>query len=131
MRNTIPELVAARIVEAAAHAARARLAGARQGPCATMAPCSTYRHLSPKSRDGKPRRGARLSLGEIAVLRLIAGGLSDQVIAERLTVTMGAVAHFRWKLCEKTGAANRVQLARYAMSEGYVSATWAPPSAGP
>jgi DNA-binding CsgD family transcriptional regulator len=80
----------------------------------------------PKKPRWRPMRGATLSPGEITVLTLIAQGMIDSAIADKLDISPGAVFDFRHQLCVKTGAVNRVQLARYAVSEGYVPATWAP-----
>jgi DNA-binding NarL/FixJ family response regulator len=82
----------------------------------------------PKKPSWRPRRGAPLSPGEITALTLLAAGMSEKAIADTLGISQKGVENFDAKLCAKTGALNRVQLARYAVSEGYVPATWAPPS---
>jgi DNA-binding NarL/FixJ family response regulator len=85
----------------------------------------------PKKPPWRPKRGARLSPREKTVLTLIAQGMTDSAIADMLGITRKAVERFGAKLCVKTGAVNRVQLARYAVSEGYVPATRTPPSEAP
>jgi DNA-binding CsgD family transcriptional regulator len=81
---------------------------------------------TPGKPPWRPRRGAPLSPGEITALTLLAAGMSDKAIADTLGISQKGVENFGAKLCAKTGAVNRVQLARYAVSKGYVPAMWSP-----
>jgi DNA-binding CsgD family transcriptional regulator len=75
----------------------------------------------------KPRRSAPLTERELAVLRLIADGLTDQAIACALDVTPRTVRFHRRHLYDKTGCDNEVHLTRYAIAHGLVPIPWAPP----
>jgi NarL family two-component system response regulator LiaR len=58
---------------------------------------------------------------EIEVLRLVAKGLSNPGIAERLTVTEATVRSHMSNILSKLHLANRVQATLYALHEGLVS----------
>ena len=57
---------------------------------------------------------------------MIADGRTDREIADELAVSKKLVGQYRDALCAKTGAKNRVQLARYAVAEGLVPFAWRP-----
>lgn len=64
------------------------------------------------------------SPAEIAVLRLIADGLTDQEIAVALFRSIRTIHTYRDRLLIKTESHNRVQLTRYAVAMGYVPVDW-------
>jgi predicted ATPase/DNA-binding CsgD family transcriptional regulator len=59
-----------------------------------------------------------LSRREIDVLRLIAGGKSNQEIAASLTISLNTVARHVSNIFDKVGAANRTEAAAYAYRHG-------------
>jgi NarL family two-component system response regulator LiaR len=58
---------------------------------------------------------------EVAVLKLIAGGLSNQEIAETLVISERTVSSHVSNILEKLHLANRTQAALYALREGLAS----------
>jgi NarL family two-component system response regulator LiaR len=58
---------------------------------------------------------------EVAVLKLIAGGLSNQEIAETLVISERTVSSHVSNILEKLHLANRTQAAVYALREGLAS----------
>jgi NarL family two-component system response regulator LiaR len=58
---------------------------------------------------------------EVAVLKLIAGGLSNQEIAETLVISQRTVSSHVSNILEKLHLANRTQAAVYALREGLAS----------
>jgi NarL family two-component system response regulator LiaR len=70
----------------------------------------------------KPAPGKRtpdpLTAREVEVLRLLARGLDNQDIAERLTITEGTVRSHISRILDKLHLANRVQATLYALREG-------------
>lgn len=67
-----------------------------------------------------PASAPRLSAVEIDVLCGIADGLSDLQVAARLVKSVHTIHRHRDTLLAKTGANNRVELARYAVAAGHV-----------
>jgi NarL family two-component system response regulator LiaR len=63
----------------------------------------------------------RLTEREVEVLKLVARGLSNQVIAEKLYVGEGTVRFHVGNILGKLGLENRTQAALYAVREGLVS----------
>jgi DNA-binding NarL/FixJ family response regulator len=55
-----------------------------------------------------------LSARELAVLRLVAEGLSNRVIGERLYISPNTVANHVRAILQKTGCANRTDATAYA-----------------
>ena len=70
----------------------------------------------------QPASGKRtpdpLTAREVEVLRLVAKGLGNQEIAERLTVTEATVRSHISRILDKLHLANRVQATLYALREG-------------
>ncbi|MEW2593029.1 response regulator transcription factor [Micromonospora aurantiaca] len=66
------------------------------------------------ARAGAPRRTADLTARERDVLDLVADGLSNTEIAERLHIGVTTVKTHITSLMTKTGSANRVRLALWA-----------------
>ncbi len=58
---------------------------------------------------------------EVAVLKLIARGLTNQEIANRLTITERTVRFHVSNILSKLHLANRIQVALYALQEGLSS----------
>ena len=58
---------------------------------------------------------------EVEVLRLIAGGRSNQDIAEGLVISVNTVFRHVSNIFSKTGASNRTEAATYATRHGIVS----------
>jgi len=73
-----------------------------------------------------PSAESLLSRGEIGILQMIADGRTDREIADELAVSKKLVGQYRDALCAKTGARNRVQLARYAVAARLVPLEWRP-----
>lgn len=63
---------------------------------------------------------AQLSDREMEVLLLVANGIGIQEIAERLHVSPKTVATYRYRLFDKLGVVNDVELARYALRHGLI-----------
>lgn len=59
-----------------------------------------------------------LSARQIEVLRLLAGGKSNQQIADELVISLHTVRHHVSDILNKTGAANRTEAAWYAREHG-------------
>jgi ATP/maltotriose-dependent transcriptional regulator MalT len=72
--------------------------------------------------DAIPLAGGRdgLTDRELDVLRLLAGGLSNQAIGARLHISANTAANHVRNILTKTGAANRTQAAMYAAQRGIV-----------
>jgi NarL family two-component system response regulator LiaR len=73
-------------------------------------------------QDQKAEAGADLlTEREVEVLKLVARGMSNQVIAEKLCVGEGTVRFHVGNVLGKLGLENRTQAALYALREGLVS----------
>jgi DNA-binding NarL/FixJ family response regulator len=59
-----------------------------------------------------------LSPREVEILRLVAGGLSNRQIGERLSISEHTAANHLRSILRKTGCGNRTQAAAYAFREG-------------
>jgi DNA-binding NarL/FixJ family response regulator len=71
------------------------------------------RRFAPGSRDEAPEQQPALTVREEAVLRLVADGLTDKQIAERLFVSPRTVQSPLAQIRRKTGLARRSALARW------------------
>jgi DNA-binding NarL/FixJ family response regulator len=71
--------------------------------------------------DKKPENDAELTKRELEVLQLIAEGLTDQEIADKLFLSMRTVNWHRANLIAKTGSKNTVNLITYAIKNKLVS----------
>ncbi len=72
---------------------------------------------------GATRRRARpdgLTSREVEVLRLLAGGLSNREIAERLVISRKTASHHVEHIYTKTGTTNRALASLYAASHGLI-----------
>lgn len=67
-------------------------------------------------------RPAGLSPREVEILRLVAGGESNQAIADRLVLSRRTVENHIANVYSKIGAANRVEATRFALDHGLVAA---------
>ena len=72
----------------------------------------------------RPPTGRRvvheLSEREIEIIELVAEGLTNQEIAERLTISKRTVDNHVSNIFTKTGAKNRVALLNWAMDHGKI-----------
>jgi two-component system, NarL family, response regulator LiaR len=68
-----------------------------------------------------PPTGDPLTAREVEVLRLVAHGLSNEEIAEKLVLTEGTVRAHMSSVLSKLHLANRTQAALYALREGLAS----------
>ncbi len=66
-------------------------------------------------RDAAPAYPDSLSEREVEVLRLLAAGLSNALIGDRLFISPNTVANHVQKILEKTATANRTEAAMYAV----------------
>jgi two-component system response regulator NreC len=80
-------------------------------------------------RDAGPEPGeldeqliAQLTAREQEVLELLAEGLSNEGIADRLVISRHTVARHRENLMRKLGLHNRSELVKYAIRKGMISA---------
>jgi len=71
-------------------------------------------------RDHEQLPGWDLTSRELEILQLVAGGLSNTEIAERLFIVEGTVKNHLHNILEKLHLKNRVQAATYAIREGLV-----------
>lgn len=74
------------------------------------------RLLSREAASGDPAR--RLSIREKEVVRLVAGGLRNRIIAERLAIGEGTVKVHLHNIFEKLDVGSRVELLNYAREHG-------------
>jgi LuxR family maltose regulon positive regulatory protein len=79
-----------------------------------LAVCATAPGTSAPAAESTARSLDALSTREQEVLRLLADGLSNAEIAERLVVTPGTVKRHLHNLYSKLGVANRTQAAAFA-----------------
>jgi HD-GYP domain-containing protein (c-di-GMP phosphodiesterase class II) len=68
----------------------------------------------------RPARPAGLTGREVEVLRLLAGGLSNKEIAERLVISPKTAAHHVEHIYAKTGVANRALASLFAVTHGLI-----------
>ena len=64
------------------------------------------------------RRSDGLTRREVEILRLIAQGLSNRELAERLVISENTVTNHVRSILLKTGASNRTMASRYAAEHG-------------
>jgi DNA-binding NarL/FixJ family response regulator len=80
--------------------------------------------------DHRPRRArAPLNDRDVELLRLLASGLSDREIANRLYLSPHTIKHRLDRLRDKLDMRNRIELAAWAGASGYYRATLAGPDA--
>lgn len=70
--------------------------------------------------NDKTHTSATLSDRELQVVELVAGGLTNQDIAERLEISKRTVDNHISNILTKTGTDNRVALVRWALQWGKV-----------
>ena len=73
---------------------------------------SNTKPLHLKNRDGMPL----LTLREEEVVHLVADGLKNREIAERLKVKEHSIRNYLYRIFEKLGVSTRVELILYAFS---------------
>ena len=75
-------------------------------------------HPASASQPGLPR--ADLSERELEIIGLVATGLTNQEIAQQLTISKRTVDNHVSNIFTKTGAKNRVALLNWAMDHGKI-----------
>ena len=70
--------------------------------------------------DGPGSSNISLSTREIEIIELVAEGLTNQEIAERLTISKRTVDNHVSNVFTKTGSKNRVALLNWAMDNGRI-----------
>jgi len=75
----------------------------------------------PDRRQHETETGVEFSAREIEVLMLIADGLTNQEIADRLFTSKRTAEGYRQTLIEKTRARNTAALIRYAIQHGLIN----------
>jgi DNA-binding NarL/FixJ family response regulator len=68
----------------------------------------------------RPARPAGLTTREVEVLRLLARGLSNREIAERLVISRKTASHHVEHIYAKTGTTNRALASLFAASHGLI-----------
>jgi DNA-binding NarL/FixJ family response regulator len=103
-----------------ADAVRAAAAGDRLlGPTTTRQLIERYLSIGPPKRE-PPRELQSLTEREREVLRLVAAGLSNQELADRLHIGEGTVKTHVARTLAKLGCRDRVQAVVYAYEHGFV-----------
>ncbi|MFO1147570.1 MAG: response regulator transcription factor [Alsobacter sp.] len=74
-----------------------------------------------ENRGLRPERGGELSKREIEVLRLLSEGHSTKAVAARLDVAAKTIETYKARGLEKLGLKSRVELIRYAISQGWLN----------
>ncbi|MFD2873753.1 response regulator [Mucilaginibacter ximonensis] len=75
----------------------------------------------PDRRQHEAESGIEFSTRDIEVLMLIADGLTNQEIADRLYTSKRTAEGYRQALIEKTGVRNTAALIRYAVQHGLIN----------
>ena len=75
----------------------------------------------PQGLSGSDRSGSSLSLRERDLLALVAEGLTDSEIAEKLFISIHTVRSHLDRIKDKTGARRRAELTRLALHQGITS----------
>jgi two-component system nitrate/nitrite response regulator NarL len=101
----------------------ASLEALAEGEAAVMPDLSPPVSISAPGRAGGGRgdRFGELSERELQVLRLLAEGTSNRMIASQLCLSENTVRTYVAHILEKLGLENRVQAAAYALRNGLVS----------
>jgi DNA-binding NarL/FixJ family response regulator len=79
------------------------------------------RHAA-RSENGKPRTNGGLSRRELEVMRLLAGGMTQDQIAESLFISPKTVATHVQRILGKLGVRTRTQAVALALRQGIVEA---------
>lgn len=72
--------------------------------------------------------GNSLTPAELEVAKLLADGLSDQEVVDRLGTSVHTVESHRDHVYAKAGLHNRAELARWTVARGHVPVAWTPRS---
>jgi DNA-binding NarL/FixJ family response regulator len=81
-------------------------------------------------RNGAPLPASvlnRLTERELAVLQQMVNSVPTKVIADNLQISIKTVETHQWRLKAKLGIHNLVELTKFAISEGLISAEYRPP----
>jgi DNA-binding NarL/FixJ family response regulator len=97
------------------------LSGLRSGMVASLIEPSTVRStpraIQPAQRLRSESTSQSLTTQQMVVARLIADGLSNRQIAERLTIAPGTVANHVRHIMVRLGVDNRVQIAVWTLAQ--------------
>ncbi len=104
----------ARAPDEAAAALRAEVKAGRHDANAVEAVLGAAGHRVARRREGP----AGLTQREVEVLRLLARGMPNKALAERLVISPKTVANHVEHIYAKIGAANRAQASLFAMQHG-------------
>ena len=77
------------------------------------------RQIRETGRAGSPSREI-LTKREKPILRLIARGMANKLIASKLKISIFTVKNHRAHLMEKLGLSNTASLVKYALTEGMI-----------
>ncbi|HEV8638838.1 MAG TPA: response regulator transcription factor [Chloroflexota bacterium] len=78
-----------------------------------------YVRFADKPGEERPRREL-LSVREREILQLVAEGLGNQAIAQRLTLSVKTVEAHKAHICQKLGVRGRTELIKYAIRKGLI-----------
>jgi DNA-binding NarL/FixJ family response regulator len=84
-------------------------------PSGQVLPSASLQALTPRERE---------------VAALVADGLSNKQIAQRLRITLGTVKHYVHQILEKTGLQGRVGIAKHIVPQAKATGGDAPPIFG-
>ncbi|GCE46457.1 LuxR family two component transcriptional regulator [Thermosporothrix hazakensis] len=84
----------------------------------------TSRTLPEPNAQDRPNPLKRLTARELEVLTLVAEGLTNQQIADRLVISIKTVQAHRANMMEKLGLADITQVVRFAIQHKLISAEW-------
>jgi DNA-binding CsgD family transcriptional regulator len=76
--------------------------------------------LDLRTAEARPRHPSGLSAREVEVLRLVAAGLTNREIAERLVLSEKTIENHLSRIYSKIGAENRVAATAFALRNGLV-----------
>ena len=94
--------------------------GALIEPSVAAKVVAEFARVAPPARDADAGLPEPLSEREVAILRLLAGGLTNRQIAERLNLAEGTVKNYVTNILGKLGARDRTQAAIRAQKLGLV-----------
>ena len=90
------------------------------GQAPLLAPTATTRELQKRSQEPRPLFPAGLTAREVEVLRLVAQGLTDAQVAERLVISPRTVNTHLTSIYNKLGVDSRTAATRYAIEHQLV-----------
>ena len=90
-----------------------------QQALAAREPLSISRQVAAEPRviSGKTRFPNQLTRREVEVLRLVAEGLTDAQVAQKLVLSPGTVSWYVRSICSKLGVSSRTAATRAALEQ--------------